>query len=294
MGYNTGMDILIGKNWKDYALLDTGDGYRLERFGDYTLVRPDPQIIWSKSLAAAEWEKADAKFVKQKDGREGWETTKNIPHKWLMHQGDVSFWVKKTPFKHTGVFPEQSVQWDWIKEKITTAKRPINVLNLFAYTGIATLVAAAAGAKVTHVDASKPTLAWAKENQAASNLADKPIRWILDDAVKFCQREVKRGVRYDAIVMDPPIYGHGPGGEKWQFHQSFPQLLKICKELLSDNPLFLLINAYAISSSAIMLNNILSENMKDLGGKISFGELALQEEKLQRLLSTGIFASWEK
>lgn len=288
------MDVLIGKNWKDYTLLDTGDGYRLERFGDYTLVRPDPQIIWAKSLPESVWLEADAKFTKQKDGKEGWETKKNIPDKWLMQQGDVSFWVKKTPFKHTGVFPEQSVQWDWIKEKITAANRPLNVLNLFAYTGIASLVSAAAGAKVTHVDASKPTLAWAKENQAASSLTDKPIRWILDDAVKFCQREVKRGVRYDAIIMDPPIYGHGPGGEKWQFHQSFPQLLKICKALLSDNPLFLLINAYAISSSAIMLNNILVENTKDLGGKIRFGELALEEEKAQRLLSTGIFATWEK
>lgn len=287
------MDILIGKNWKDYALLDTGDGYRLERFGQFSLVRPDPQIIWSKSLLESIWFEADAKFVKQRDGKEGWEIKKSIPEKWLMQYGDVSFWVKKTPFKHTGVFPEQSVQWDWIKGKINAANRPINILNLFAYTGIATLAAATAGAKVTHVDASKPTLAWAKENQLASNLADKPIRWILDDAVKFCQREVKRGVRYDAIIMDPPIYGHGPGGEKWQFHQSFPQLLKICKELLSDTPLFLLINAYAISSSAIMLNNILSENMKDLGGKIRFGELALQEEKAKRLFSTGIFATWE-
>lgn len=288
------MDVLIGKNWKDYTLLDTGDGYRLERFGQFSLVRPDPQIIWSKSLPESEWQQADATFVKQKDGKEGWKTKKSIPDKWLMQQGDVSFWVKKTPFKHTGVFPEQSVQWDWIREKITAANRPLNVLNLFAYTGIASLVSAAAGAKVTHVDASKPTLAWAKENQAASSLTDKPIRWILDDAVKFCQREVKRGVRYDAIIMDPPIYGHGPGGEKWQFHQSFPQLLKICKALLSDNPLFLLINAYAISSSAIMLNNILAENTKDLRGKIRFGELALEEEKNQRLLSTGIFATWEK
>lgn len=287
------MDILIGHNWKDYALLDTGDGYRLERFGQFSLVRPDPQIIWSKSLPESVWQQADAKFIKQKDGKEGWETKKSIPEKWLMHQGDVSFWVKKTPFKHTGIFPEQSVQWDWMKKKIENAGRQINVLNLFAYTGIATLVVAAAGAKVTHVDASRPTLSWAKENQTASNLVDKPIRWILDDAVKFCQREIKRGVRYDAILMDPPIYGHGPGGEKWQFHQSFPQLLKICKELFSDNPLFLLINAYAISSSALMLNNILSEHTNNLGGKITYGELALQEEQAKRLLSTGIYAQWE-
>lgn len=288
------MEILIGgNNWDDYALLDTGNGKRLERFGKFTLVRPDPQIIWSPSLDISFWEKADACFVKKSNGSEGWVVKTQMPEKWPMHYGDISFFAKKTLFKHTGVFPEQSAQWDWMKNIIKASNREVNVLNLFAYTGIATLVAASADAKVTHVDASKPTLFWAKENQQTSHLLEKPIRWMLDDTIKFCQREVKRGVRYDGILMDPPIYGHGPGGEKWQFHTHFPQLLSLCKDLLSDNPLFLLVNAYAISSSAIMLHNIFADNLSHLGGKIESGELVLQEQSRKRLLSTGIFARWQ-
>lgn len=292
------MDILIGgHNCEDYALLDTGNGQRLERFGKFTLVRPDPQIIWFPGLDASVWEKANARFIKKSNGSEGWEIRRpaeQMPEKWLMQYKDISFFAKKTPFKHTGIFPEQSAHWDWMKDIIVKANHEVNVLNLFAYTGIATLVAASVGAKVIHVDASKPTLLWAKENQQASKLSEKPIRWILDDAIKFCQREVKRGVRYDGIIMDPPIYGHGPGGEKWQFHTHFPQLLSICKDLLSDTPLFLLVNAYAISSSAIMLRNIFADNLSHLSGKIEYGELALQEENRKRLLSTGIFARWQK
>lgn len=292
------MDILIGgNNWDDYSLLDTGNGQRLERFEKFTLVRPDPQIIWSPSLDISFWEKADARFEKRSNGSEGWEIrqlAKQMPEKWLMHYGDISFFAKKTPFKHTGVFPEQSAHWDWMKNIIKTSNREVNVLNLFAYTGIATLVAASAGAKVTHVDASKPTLSWAKENQQVSKLSEKPIRWILDDAIKFCKREMKRGVRYNGILLDPPIYGHGPGGEKWQFHTHFPQLLFLCRQLLSDIPLFLLVNAYAISSSAVMLHNILADTLSHLGGKVEYGELALQEQSRKRLLSTGIFARWQK
>lgn len=284
------MTILTTIGWEDYELIDSGDGKRLERFGKYILVRPDPQIIWQPLKDKGVWLKADAVF--EKTGDKGyWNLKTNLPDKWQMHYKDLTFWVKLTPFKHTGVFPEQSLQWDWIKTVIPDDM--FSVLNLFGYTGIASLAAAKRGAKVTHLDASRKTLAWARENQSASNLADKPIRWILDDAIKFCQREVKRGVKYDAIIMDPPIYGHGPNGEVWDFNQSFPGLLKICKQLLSDNPLFILVNAYAISSSALMVQNMLKDMMGNIG-QIEVGELVIQQKDSDRLLSTGIFGRWSK
>lgn len=283
------MTILTTPGWEDYELLDTGDGHRLERFGKYRLVRPDPQIIWKPRLEKSEWLKADAVFAKEK---EAWQNKNAVPSKWLLKYEDLSFWCQLTPFKHTGVFPEQSLQWSWMKNQIITAKRPTNILNLFAYTGIASLVAAAAGAKVTHVDASRPTIGWAKENQKASKLENKPIRWILDDAMKFVEREIKRGVRYDGIIMDPPIYGHGPTGEKWNFYTSFPKLMDLARKVLSPEPLFVIINAYAISASSLMLENVLKDFAKDLGGEIEVGELALQETLSKRLLSTGIFARW--
>jgi 23S rRNA (cytosine1962-C5)-methyltransferase len=211
-----------------------------------------------------------------------------------MHYENLAFYAELSPFKHTGVFPEQVLQWNWMKEKIIEAERPLNILNLFAYTGIASLVAADAGCKVTHVDASRPTIGWAKQNQLASKLDNKPIRWILDDAVKFTEREIKRGVRYDGIIMDPPIYGHGPQGEKWSFNSSFPRLLDVCKKILSDKPVFVLVNAYAISASSLMLENCLKDFAKDLGGKIESGELALEEKESKRLLSTGIFGRWSQ
>ncbi len=283
------MTILATPGWEDYELLDTGDGHRLERFGKYTLVRPDPQIIWRPLLPKSEWLKADAVFAKEK---EQWQNRNHVPAKWLMHYENLAFYAELSPFKHTGVFPEQLLQWNWMKEKIKNETRQLNVLNLFAYTGIASLVAAEAGSKVTHVDASRPTIGWAKQNQLASKLENKPIRWILDDASKFVEREIKRGVRYDGILMDPPIYGHGPTGEKWSFNSSFPRLLDLCKKVLSDKPVFVLVNAYAISASSLMLENCLKDFAKDLGGKIESGELALEEKQSKRLLSTGIFARW--
>lgn len=285
------MNILKTEGWQDYELLDSGDGYRLERFGTYRLVRPDPQIIWHKRLDKKEWEKADAHFEKE---QEQWINKGNVPKKWLLTYDNLSFWSQLSPFKHTGVFPEQTLQWQWIKEQITRTKRPLNILNLFAYTGIASLVAAAAGARVTHVDASRPTIGWARENQLASKLTEKPIRWILDDAVKFTQREISRGVRYDGIIMDPPAYGHGPNGEKWNFNYSFPKLLELSRQVLSDKPVFVLINAYAISASALMLDNVLQDFSKDMGGVIEVGELALQEKDSSRLLSTGIYGRWSQ
>jgi len=304
------MQVLSTPGWEDYELLDTGDGHRLERFGKYRLVRPDPQIIWKPRLDKSEWLKADAVFAKEK---EEWQKRSDIPKKWLMRYENLAFYAELTPFKHTGVFPEQMLQWSWMKNKIKNqnakvknSTQNLKILNLFAYTGIASLVCADAGAAVTHVDASRPTIGWAKENQLASKLTDKPIRWILDDASKFVEREIKRGVRYDGILMDPPIYGHGPNGEKWNFNTSFPRLLDLCRKALSDDPIFVLINAYAISASSLMLENILGDFAQGLKGEIQVGELALEEKNSKparnasasaaggRLLSTGIFGRWSK
>ena len=288
------MTILSTAGWQDYELLDSGNGHRLERFGEFTLVRPDPQIIWKPSLPQTIWDKADAIFEKTSGDKGNWKTQKNIPERWLMKYKDLRFYAKLSPFKHTGIFPEQSLQWDWMQERLRSTNRTQNVLNLFGYTGIASIAAAQAGAKVTHIDASYPTIGWARENQKASGLEDKPIRWILDDAIKFCNREIKRGVKYDGIIMDPPIYGHGPKGERWSFNESFPSLLEICSQILTEQPNFIIINAYAISASAIMLKNVLNDFMKSFGGSIEIGELALQEKSAGRLLSTGIFARWSK
>lgn len=287
------MEVLIANHWKDYELIDSGDGKRLERFGKYTLLRPDPQTIWPRNKSDDVWQRVDAVFQEDTKHKGRWTRTDTTPYRWLMQYNDVSFYAELTPFKHTGIFPEQTRNWDWITEQVTSAKQP-NVLNLFAYTGVASLVATQAGARVTHVDASKSTIAWARENQTVSNLQDKPIRWIYDDVLAFCQREVRRGVRYDGIIMDPPVYGHGPEGQVWDFTKSFPQLMQLVPQLLTPTPLFLLINAYAISASAIMLENVLKSTMAPLNGKITVGELALEEKGTQRLLSTGIFARWKK
>jgi len=278
----------------NYELIDSGEGRRLERFGDYVLDRPDPQIIWKKTLPPAEWKSADAVFTKTSEEKGNWIQNVSIPEKWQMEDQNIKFWVKLSPFKHTGVFPEQNKQWDYINTQISKySNRQINVLNLFGYTGIASLFAAKAGAKVTHVDASRPAITWANENRALNN-ENWPIRWIIDDAIKFTQKEIKRGVKYDAIIMDPPVYGHGPTGEIWDFNRDFPKLLNNCKNILSNNPLFVLVNAYAISSSSITLANTLNDYFGKLGGQIENGELTIKEVSAGRLLSTGIWASWSK
>ena len=287
------MDILSVKGFEDYSLLDSGNGKRLERFGKYIVSRPDPQAIWMPKKPQSYWENADAIYV-QTDGRGGWSNKNAVPAKWPVKYKNLSFYCKLTPFKHTGVFPEQSVNWDFIQRKIAEQDKQQNILNLFGYTGVASLAAAASGAKVTHLDASKPSISWAKENQKVSGLLDKPIRWILDDAAKFVQREIKRGVRYDGIIMDPPVYGHGPEGEIWDFNYSFPKLIELCNQVLSDTPIFVIVNAYAISASSIMLSNVFSDYFRELGGKTEYGELALEEQDSNRLLSTGIFARWSK
>lgn len=286
------MDLLIANNWPEYELVDSGGGMRLERFGEYLISRPDPQCIWSKKQTDNVWKKVDAYFVRDGNKDKGeWHFNTKMPNQWEVSYNDLKFWAKLTPFKHTGIFPEQSIQWDFIQDQIKKADRKISTLNLFAYTGGATLAAAAVGASITHVDGSKPALSWARSNQELSGFDDKPIRWILDDVVKFVAREARRGKKYDAIIMDPPVYGHGPDGEIWDFSKDFPRLLNICGQLLSDQPLFVIVNAYAISSSPLMLKNVF-EDVLSKKGKISVGELALEEKLSKRLLSTGLYARW--
>lgn len=276
----------------NYELIDSGEGRRLERWGKYVLDRPDPQIIWKKNLSPDEWQKCDAFYKRISEDKGTWNIKTNVTEKWILEHEGVKFYAKLSPFKHTGIFPEQSSQWNYISRLITQSSNP-NVLNLFAYTGIASLFAAKAGANVTHVDASRPAITWANENRAL-NSEGWPIRWIIDDAIKFTEREIKRGVKYDAIIMDPPAYGHGPNGEVWDFNHDFPKLLDNCREILSDNPLFVLVNAYAISSSSITLANTLNDELNSFGGNIENGELTLKETSGGRLLSTGIWARWSK
>lgn len=292
-------DILSTPGWEEYGLLDSGEGYRLEEFGKYRIARPDPQCIWQRKLNPAEWKKIDAVFERDKNGKERWIYYKEMPEKWPIRYKDISFYAKLTPFKHTGIFPEQHLMWEWLEDKIKdqsakikAADQSLKILNLFAYTGIASLVAAKLGCEVTHVDASAPTIAWARENQALSGLGGKPVRWIKEDVIKYCRRELRRGQRYDGIIMDPPVYGHGPGGEVWDFYKSFPVLIDLCRKLLCPDPLFIIINAYAVSSSALMLKNILCDCTEGLNGRIEAGELCLEEKYHKRLLSTGIFARW--
>jgi len=272
----------------NYELIDSGDGRRLERFGDYVLDRPDPEVLWKKTLPEVEWQKADAIF------RDSWVNKNHVPARWQIEHEGIKFWAKLAPFKHTGIFPEQAGQWEYINKRIIeSANKNTNVLNLFAYTGIASLFAAKARAKVTHLDASRPAITWANENRELNGMQDAPIRWIIDDALAFTAREVKRGVKYDVIIMDPPVYGHGPKGEIWDFNKDFPRLLENCRQILSDTPLFVLVNAYAISSSSTTLANTLQGFFGKLGGNIENGELTLKEKSAGRLLSTGIWARWQ-
>jgi len=270
----------------NYKLIDSGDGRRLEQFGDYILDRPDPEVLWKKDLPESEWQRASAVF------RDRWIQKVFIPDKWVLNHNDIKFYAKLAPFKHTGIFPEQSSQWEYVFKTIQQSNNStINVLNLFAYTGIASIFAAKAGAKVTHVDASKPAITWANENRDLND-PNLPIRWIVDDAIKFTDREIKRGNKYDAIIMDPPVYGHAPNGEPWDFNKDFPKLLENCRKILGTKPLFVLVNAYAISSSSITLANTLQGAFGELKGTVENGELTLKEESAGRLLSTGIWAKW--
>ncbi len=289
------------KKFNDFELLDTGQGYRLEKWGDVLLQRPDPQIIWPRSLSDAEWNNAWAIFNTGFGTDKGnWNIKKPMTRHWIVNFNGVKFLLKLSPFKHTGLFAEQAAQWEWMLKKIqnsgnktfTTTEDPqFKVLNLFGYTGGATMALAKLGALVTHVDASKPAISWANENYKLNGLQANSVRWILDDAVKYVKRELKRGVKYDGIIMDPPAFGHSPTGKTWKFNADLPGLLKDCIGLLSDNAKFLIINGYATNSSALSLHNLLEDALKTKQGKIEFGELCLKQ-KTNRLISTGIFARW--
>lgn len=270
----------------EYELIDSGAGRRLERFGKYILNRPDPEVMWQKTLPPEEWSKADAEFVNDK-----WDTKPNFPEKWEFPINNIKVNLKLTPFKHVGIFPEQFEQWNLIS-KLT--KSGSNILNLFGYTGVASLHALEAGAKITHLDASRPAITWFKENQTLSGLQDKPARIIIDDALKFTAREIKRGVKYDGVIMDPPVYGHGPNGEKWSFSKNFPELLDNVSKILTPDPLFVIVNAYAISTSSTSIANIMRDKLKDFKGEITHGELSLKETSRGRELSTGIYSIWQK
>ncbi len=291
----------ITKPSKDYELLDSGDGEKLERYGNIVFRRPDPQALWMKSLHIQEWNKASASF--NRDGKKGdWNLKKGMPEKWQIEFGNLQLWIRPTSFKHTGLFPEQLPNWDWMREKIfkrlalvegtSETPRKASVLNLFGYTGGASLAAAQAGASVVHVDGSKVAIQWGKDNAKASRLEEKPIRWILDDARVFVKREIKRGNTYDGILLDPPAFGHGPKKELWKIEDDLPELLKLCTEILSDTPLFFLINGYASGYSSIAYENNLKQLLVDFGGRFEKGELAIEESKSGKLLPCGIFSRW--
>jgi 23S rRNA (cytosine1962-C5)-methyltransferase len=300
--------MLVADKWKDYELLDTGNGERLERWGNFTLRRPDPQIIWPLKKEGINWENADAYYLRSQSGGGNWEFHKRLPERWTIAYNNLSFYIRPTGFKHTGLFPEQAVNWGWIGEKIreeasisvdmvnnTTKRTRPNVLNLFAYTGGATLAAAAAGAEVCHVDASKGMVQWAKENLSLSGLADKPVRFITDDAIKFVQKEKRRGHCYDGIIMDPPSYGRGPGGEVWQINDELFGFIEECVGILSEVPLFFLINSYTTGFSPTVLKNILDLTVtKKSGGRVDCGEVGLPVTASGLVLPCGIYARWEK
>ena len=284
----------IAKNWENYKIIDMANGQKLEKWGDYTLSRPDPQIVWKNKSYPEEWKKADAVYSRSKTGGGSWNYKKKLPVAWQIKYKDLTFNIKPMGFKHTGLFPEQAVNWDWMRNKIKNANREIKVLNLFAYTGGATVACLAAGASVCHVDSSKGMVTWAKENVTSSGLAEKKVRYIVDDVVKFVNREIRRGNKYDAIIMDPPSYGRGANGEVWQFENNIYDLVELCTNVLSDNPLFFLINSYTTGISSSVLANILNLTVaKKYKGKVESGEIGLPMEKSSLILPAGIYGRWE-
>lgn len=281
-------------NWQDYELIDCSNGERLERWGNVILIRPDPQIIWNTPKDNPLWRRAHARYHRSSSGGGKWEVYKKHPDVWKINFNDLSFQIKPMGFKHTGVFPEQAVNWLFVDEKIRKSKRQLNVLNLFAYTGGATLACANAGARVCHVDASKGMVQWAKENAAVSGLSDKPVRWIVDDCVKFVQREIRRGNKYDGIIMDPPSYGRGPGGEVWKLEEQLFSLVELCTGVLSDNPEFFLLNSYTTGLSPAVMEYLLGVLIKKkFGGSVSSDEIGLKATDTGLVLPCGSTAIWQ-
>lgn len=294
----------VANNWKDYEILDMANGEKLERWNNIYLVRPDPQIIWNDKQYPEKWKQANARYNRSSTGGGHWDYKKRLPHSWQIKYKNLTFNIKPMGFKHTGIFPEQAVNWDWMMDKIQneikTTNREVKVLNLFAYTGGATVACLYAGASVCHVDSSKGMVAWAKENVVSSRLQERPVRYIVDDVVKFVQREIRRGNKYDAIIMDPPSYGRGANGEVWKFEENLPMLIEICMQVLSDNPLFFLINSYTTGTSSMVLENLLKMNMRKKYGKraddgiFENGEVGLPMTDSDFILPCGIYSKWVK
>lgn len=284
----------VADHWKDYEVIDTSNGEKLERWGKYILLRPDPQVLWDTPKKNPAWKRLNAHYHRSKKGGGEWEFF-DLPEQWSIHYKDLTFHLKPFSFKHTGLFPEQATNWDWFSDLIQKANRPIKVLNLFAYTGGATCAAAKAGASVTHVDASKGMVTWAKENAQASGLADAPIRWIVDDCVKFVEREIRRGNHYDAIIMDPPSYGRGPKGEIWKIEEKIHPFIALCEQLLSDDPLFFLVNSYTTGLAPAVLTYLIStEVVAKHGGKVISDEIGLPVTSNGLTLPCGAAGRWQK
>ena len=288
----------VANNWKDYEILDMANGEKLERWKDIYLIRPDPQIIWNEKQFKNKWNLANARYVRSSSGGGHWEYKNKLPESWQVKYKNLTFNIKPMGFKHTGLFPEQAVNWDWMMEAIKKEKRQVKVLNLFAYTGGATVACLAAGASVCHVDSSKGMVSWAKENVVSSGLKEKPVRYIVDDVIKFVSREIRRENKYDAIIMDPPSYGRGSNGEVWKFEENLPELVSLCMQVLSDNPLFFLINSYTTGISSTVLENILKINIKNRYGKkigvFENGEIGLPMTNSEIVLPCGIYSKWIK
>lgn len=284
----------IADGWKDYEVIDSSEGEKLERWGKYILLRPDPQVIWQTEKRDIRWKKVNGHYYRSKKGGGEWKFS-HLPKEWKIHYKDLTFHLQPFSFKHTGLFPEQAVNWDWCSEKIKESGRPIRVLNLFAYTGGATVAAAKAGASVTHVDASKGMVTWAKENAELSGLKDAPIRWIVDDCVKFVEREIRRGKEYDAIIMDPPSYGRGPKGEIWKIEEKIYPFIQLCTKLMSKDSLFFLINSYTTGLQPAVLSYMLSTEIeKKMGGIVTADEIGLPVSSNGLVLPCGASGRWEK
>ena len=297
--------LLQTSQWSDYALLDSGDGDKLERFGPYIFSRPEPQAIWKKNLSSKVWNNTSGKFISSSSTDNDqivgkWSLEKNLPDKWEINFENLKFFATPTPFRHLGFFPDQSPHWLWAAEKIKlhqqlfSKKTPLKILNLFGYSGVASLHAAANGATVTHIDASKKAINFAFENRNLSSFEHLPIKYITDDAVKFVQREIRRNNKYDAIILDPPKYGRGPNGEKWELFKDLPFLLNLIPQILSKKPLFIILNSYAIRASYLSLHYALKDVMQGFPGSVQSGELCITEDQNNpRQISTAIFARWE-
>ncbi len=287
--------LIASPKWKDYALLDSGAGRKLEQFGLYRLVRPEAEAFWQPALPEKEWLSAAAEFQPSPEENGGhWTQRKSLPERWQMEYAALKFYLQLSGSRHVGVFPEQASGWDWIAEQVQSAGRPVRVLNLFGYTGLATLAAAQAGAQVTHVDASRKVVTWARENQALSGLSERPVRWIVDDALKFVEREARRGSRYEGLILDPPKFGRGPKGEVWEFYKLISELLKALRQVLAEKPRFVLLTAYAVKASALTLHYAVDEMMGGCRGQTSAGEIVLSEKSAGRFLSTAVFARWNE